>query len=151
MHICAVAPLSITQQLATPSFVTLNATFEWSSFLSPFSLFFAQQSTADKQGKVFAEWVAALPEGEMPETAAYPTLDDPFAAPNVAGIQAILEEAGVVSRAKYQEAPQRFDYHLTESGEALIPVLRSLLAWGREFAVPNDPDLHRSEARHADL
>ena len=50
-------------------------------------LFFAQQATADKQGKVFAEWVAALPEGEKPETAAYPTLDDPFAAPNVAGIR----------------------------------------------------------------
>jgi branched-chain amino acid transport system substrate-binding protein len=58
-------------------------------------LFFAQQATADKQGKVFAEWVAQLPEGEKPLTAAYPTLDDPFAAPNVAGIRAILEEAGV--------------------------------------------------------
>ncbi len=58
-------------------------------------LFFAQQSTADKQGKVCAEWVAQLPDGEKPETAAYPTLDDPFAAPNVAGIQAILEEAGI--------------------------------------------------------
>ncbi|MEP7739513.1 amino acid ABC transporter substrate-binding protein [Nocardioides sp. 31GB23] len=58
-------------------------------------LFFAQQATSDKQGKVFAEWVAALPEGERPETAAFPTLDDPFAAPNVAGIQAILEEAGI--------------------------------------------------------
>ncbi len=58
-------------------------------------LFFAQQATADKQGKVFAEWVAELPEGEKPATAAYPTLDDPFAAPNVAGIRAMLEEAGV--------------------------------------------------------
>jgi branched-chain amino acid transport system substrate-binding protein len=58
-------------------------------------LFFAQQSTADKQGKVFAEWVAQLPEGEKPTTAAYPTLDDPFAAPNVEGIKAILEDAGV--------------------------------------------------------
>ena len=58
-------------------------------------LFFAQQATSDKQGKVFAEYVAALPEGQRPETAAYPTLDDPFAAPNVAGIQAILEEAGI--------------------------------------------------------
>lgn len=58
-------------------------------------LFFAQQATADKQGKVFAEWVAQLPEGEKPLTAAYPTLDDPFAAPNVAGIRAMLEEAGV--------------------------------------------------------
>ncbi|WP_193608647.1 amino acid ABC transporter substrate-binding protein [Nocardioides lijunqiniae] len=58
-------------------------------------LFFAQQATSDKQGKVFAEYVAALPEAERPKTAAYPTLDDPFAAPNVAGIQEILEEAGI--------------------------------------------------------
>jgi len=58
-------------------------------------LFFAQQATSDMQGKVFAEYVAALPEDQRPETAAYPTLDDPFAAPNVAGIQAILEEAGI--------------------------------------------------------
>ena len=64
-------------------------------------LFFAQQATADKQGKVFAEWVAALPEDERPATAAYPTLDDPFAAPNVEGIRTILEEAGVET--VYQE------------------------------------------------
>ncbi len=64
-------------------------------------LFFAQQSTADKQGKVFAEWLASLPEDERPKTAAYPTLDDPFAAPNVEGIRAMLEPAGVET--VYQE------------------------------------------------
>jgi DNA-binding HxlR family transcriptional regulator len=62
----------------------------------------------------------------------------------------VLERAGVVSRVQYQEAPPRFDYHLTESGRALIPVLQSLLAWGREYAVPDDPDLHLSDAKHAD-
>ena len=64
-------------------------------------LFFAQQATSDKQGKVFAEWVASLPEEERPKTAAYPTLDDPFAAPNVEGIRQILEPAGVET--VYQE------------------------------------------------
>ena len=64
-------------------------------------LFFTQQATSDKQGKVFAEWVAALPEDQRPKTAAYPTLDDPFAAPNVAGIQEILEAAGIET--VYQE------------------------------------------------
>ena len=62
----------------------------------------------------------------------------------------VLERAGVVSRVQYQGAPPRFDYHLTESGRALIPVLESLLAWGREYAVPDDPDLHLSSAKHAD-
>jgi branched-chain amino acid transport system substrate-binding protein len=64
-------------------------------------LFFTQQATSDKQGKVFAEWVASLPEDQRPKTAAYPTLDDPFAAPNVAGIQEILEAAGIET--VYQE------------------------------------------------
>jgi branched-chain amino acid transport system substrate-binding protein len=64
-------------------------------------LFFSQQATADKQGKVFAEWIAALPEDQRPKTAAYPTIDDPFAAPNVEGIREILEAAGVET--VYQE------------------------------------------------
>lgn len=58
-------------------------------------LFFAQQATADRQGLVFADWVASMPEAERPKTAAYPTLDDPFAAPVVEGAQEALEAAGV--------------------------------------------------------
>jgi branched-chain amino acid transport system substrate-binding protein len=58
-------------------------------------LFFAQQATADRQGLVFADWVANMPEDERPKTAAYPTLDDPFAAPVVEGAREALEAAGV--------------------------------------------------------
>ena len=58
-------------------------------------LFFSQQATADRQGLVFADWVANLPEDERPKTAAYPTLDDPFASPVVEGARAALEAAGV--------------------------------------------------------
>ncbi len=58
-------------------------------------LFFAQQATADKQGKVFAEWLGSLPEEERPTTAAYPMLDDPFAAPAATGIKEMLEPLGV--------------------------------------------------------
>ena len=58
-------------------------------------LFFAQQSTADRQGLVFADWVASLPEDQRPQTAAYPTLDDPFAQPVVEGVKEILEDAGI--------------------------------------------------------
>jgi DNA-binding HxlR family transcriptional regulator len=53
----------------------------------------------------------------------------------------VLEEAGVVERREYQQAPQRFDYHLTESGRALIPVLKGLLTWGRHYAVDSDDPL----------
>jgi branched-chain amino acid transport system substrate-binding protein len=58
-------------------------------------LFFSQQATADKQGKSFAEWISSLPEDQRPKTAAYPTIDDPFVAPNVKGIRDVLEAAGV--------------------------------------------------------
>ncbi len=58
-------------------------------------LFFSQQATADKQGKLFAEYIASMPEDQRPATAAYPTIDDPFAAPNVEGIKEILEAAGI--------------------------------------------------------
>ena len=55
-----------------------------------------------------------------------------------------LVEAGVVQRRQYQSGPDRFEYHLTESGEALLPVLDALLAWGRAYAVDqDDPDRNR--------
>ena len=57
--------------------------------------FFSQQATADKQGDVFARWMAGLPEDQRPKTAAYPTIDDPFAVPTVNGIKKILEDAGI--------------------------------------------------------
>jgi branched-chain amino acid transport system substrate-binding protein len=57
-------------------------------------LFFAQQATADKQGLLWANYVKDLPEGERPKTAAYPTLDDPFAQPTSEGIEEILKPAG---------------------------------------------------------
>jgi DNA-binding HxlR family transcriptional regulator len=51
-----------------------------------------------------------------------------------------LEAAGVVGRTAYQQRPERFDYHLTESGRDLLPVLDALLDWGLGHAVaPDDP------------
>ena len=74
-------------------------------------LFFAQQATADKQGDVWANYVAGLPEGERPETAAYPTLDDPFAQPTSEGIEKILSGAGIetVYRKTYTIDNPNFD------------------------------------------
>jgi branched-chain amino acid transport system substrate-binding protein len=74
-------------------------------------LFFAQQATADKQGLVFADWVKNLPADQRPTTAAYPTLDDPFAAPNVDGIRAVLEGAGIktVYKTTYAIDTKNFD------------------------------------------
>jgi DNA-binding HxlR family transcriptional regulator len=62
-----------------------------------------------------------------------------------------LDEAGVIQRRAYQTAPPRYDYQLTDSGRALLPVLDSLLAWGRDRAVRSgDPDrdrYHRARAK----
>src|SRR5215217_1798140 len=58
-------------------------------------LFFAQQATADKQGEVWANYIVNLPEDQRPKTAAYPTLDDPFAQPTSEGIEAIFSKAGI--------------------------------------------------------
>jgi branched-chain amino acid transport system substrate-binding protein len=74
-------------------------------------LFFAQQATADHQGDVWAKYIAGLPEGERPKTAAYPTLDDPFAQPTSEGIEAILKDAGIetVYRETYTIDNANFD------------------------------------------
>jgi branched-chain amino acid transport system substrate-binding protein len=58
-------------------------------------LFFAQQATADKQGAVWAKYVTELPADQRPKTAAYPTLDDPFAQPTSEGIEEIFKQAGI--------------------------------------------------------
>jgi branched-chain amino acid transport system substrate-binding protein len=58
-------------------------------------LFFAQQATADHQGDVWANYIANLPADQKPKTAAYPTLDDPFAQPTSEGIEKILAQAGI--------------------------------------------------------
>jgi branched-chain amino acid transport system substrate-binding protein len=74
-------------------------------------IFFAQQATANHQGDVFAHYIANLPAGQKPKTAAYPTLDDPFAQPTSEGIEAILKAAGIktVYRKTYPADTNNFD------------------------------------------
>ena len=55
-----------------------------------------------------------------------------------------LESAGIVARTPYHDGPVRYEYRLTESGDALMPVLDALLEWGRHHAVASeDPDRQR--------
>jgi branched-chain amino acid transport system substrate-binding protein len=74
-------------------------------------LFFSQQAPADHQGDVWANYIAELPEDQRPKTAAYPTLDDPFAQPTSKGIEAILSKAGVktIYRKTYTADTTNFD------------------------------------------
>lgn len=43
----------------------------------------------------FSQWVASLPAGQRPKTAAYATVNDPFTQPQIPVAQSILEGAGV--------------------------------------------------------
>jgi len=45
----------------------------------------------------FADWVASLPPGQRPKTAAYAMVSDPFADPPVQTAQTILEKAGITT------------------------------------------------------
>jgi branched-chain amino acid transport system substrate-binding protein len=74
-------------------------------------LFFAQQATADHQGDLFAQYILSLPPDQRPKTAAYPTLDDPFAVPVLEGIRKKLEPAGIktVYKKTYPADTQNFD------------------------------------------
>ena len=71
----------------------------------------------------------------------------------IASRLATLVSAGVLEKREYAPRPPRFEYHLTDSGRALLPVLDGLLDWGRQHAVaPGDPDLRRQRHRRlADL
>ncbi len=40
---------------------------------------------------------------------------------------------GVLHRTAYQQRPERFDYHLTDKGRALTPVIAHLLWWGDAY------------------
>ena len=44
---------------------------------------------------MLAKYILSLPKAQRPKTAAYPMLDDPFAAPPIQRLQSILEKHGI--------------------------------------------------------
>jgi DNA-binding HxlR family transcriptional regulator len=44
-----------------------------------------------------------------------------------------LEAEGVLEKRLYQERPRRHEYHLTEAGDELRPILLSLSQWGERW------------------
>jgi len=44
-----------------------------------------------------------------------------------------LTEAGVLERRRYQQRPDRYEYHLTAKGRDLFPVLIALVNWGDKY------------------
>jgi len=44
-----------------------------------------------------------------------------------------LEEEGILERQTFSEVPPRVEYALTEKGRALLPIIESMRAYGREW------------------
>src|SRR5215472_17344697 len=44
-----------------------------------------------------------------------------------------LERGGLVERRRYQQHPPRDEYYLTVRGYDLLPVLRELIKWGKQY------------------
>ena len=74
-------------------------------------LFFAQQATADHQGDLFVDYILGLPKKDQPKTAAYPSIDDPFAIPVIDSIREKFEAAGIKTVYKdiYPPSTSNFD------------------------------------------
>lgn len=61
-----------------------------------------------------------------------------------------LEDAGLVRRVPYSERPPRSEYHLTEAGSDLAPVLLMLARWGDRWTLRDGvpPPVEFRHGRH---
>jgi DNA-binding HxlR family transcriptional regulator len=49
-----------------------------------------------------------------------------------------LTAAGILERRPYSAHPARFEYHLTEAGRDLYPVIQTLMRWGDRYLADDD-------------
>jgi len=59
------------------------------------NVFFTQPAPILDSADVFAHYILSLPKSMRPKTAAYPSLDDPFASPIADRVRQLLERAGI--------------------------------------------------------
>jgi branched-chain amino acid transport system substrate-binding protein len=59
------------------------------------NVFFTQPAPVVNSADVFANYILSLPADQQPKTAAYPSLDDPFASPIVDRVRQQFEAAGI--------------------------------------------------------
>jgi hypothetical protein len=59
-----------------------------------------------------------------------------------------LESAGIVERRMYSEHPPRYEYHLTQAGRELFPVMLALREWGDRWAVDTPSVQVRHDCGH---
>jgi len=58
-------------------------------------VFFTQPAPIVNSAGVFAHYILSLPKSLRPKTAAYPSLDDPFASPIADRVRSLLQKAGI--------------------------------------------------------
>lgn len=73
------------------------------------NLFFVQPAPVVKCGDTFVQWVSSLPASQRPKTAAYPSLDDPFASPIADAMQSKFQAKGVKTVYKTIYPPETTD------------------------------------------
>src|SRR5947209_2420592 len=59
------------------------------------NVFFTQPAPIVESADVFAHYILSLPKSKRPKTAAYPSLDDPFASPIADPVRTLLEQKGI--------------------------------------------------------
>ena len=57
-----------------------------------------------------------------------------------------LQRHGVIERRPVSEGVRRYTYHLTEKGNALRPLLKTMLAWGTRYE-GGDPQLMKDHSK----
>ena len=73
------------------------------------NVFFVQPAPVVGCGQPFVDFILSLPADQRPKTAAYPSLDDPFAAPIADAMQAQFEAAGIQTVYKKIYPPETTD------------------------------------------
>lgn len=53
-----------------------------------------------------------------------------------------LCQHGILKRSRYSARPVRYEYHLTDKGVDLMPVVVSLTVWGKRWLAPEGQALH---------
>jgi len=74
------------------------------------NVFFTQPAPVVNSADVFAQYILSLPPDQQPKTAAYPELDDPFAAPIAERVRQQFEAAGIKTVYKTVYPPETSDF-----------------------------------------
>jgi DNA-binding HxlR family transcriptional regulator len=45
-----------------------------------------------------------------------------------------LEQEGIITKKSFAEVPPRVEYRLTDKGQDLLPILKSMAAWGARYS-----------------